>query len=177
MAASMLTATLGLLATASAHITPRQASCPIVFDGRVPSTATPADFDTANGGGWNPFNPDYVKGETLEWLDIILLPQGLEASLFDSANASSSPEVTISDLSIFNDQQGFRRAGLQFLEDTNAGSPGSSGQKTLHFSLRLDEERLFNLTHEYLVRDQQPLNSTDYTNKRLLTFELTDCMA
>jgi hypothetical protein len=154
MAARLFTAALGLAATATARIIPRQASCPIVFDGRVPSTAAPTDFDTANGGGWNPFNPGYVKGATLEWSDIILLPEGLEASLFDSANSSASPEVTISDLSIFNNQQGFRRAGLQFREDTNAGSPGSSGKKTLHFSLRLDEERLFNLTHEYLVRNK-----------------------
>lgn len=151
MLVSSITAAIGLVAAASARIVPCQAaSCPIVFDGRAPSTAAPADFDTANGGGWNPFNPGYVKGQTLKWSDIILLPS-VESSLFDAANASSSPEVTISDLSIFNNQQGFRRAGLQFAKDSNAGSPGSSGKKTLHFSLRLDEERLFNLTHEYLV--------------------------
>lgn len=152
MLASLLTAAIGLAATASARIVPRQAaSCPIVFDGRVPLTATPSDFDTANGGGWNPFNPSYVKGQSLKWSDIILLPRGVGSSLFDAANASSSPEVTISDLSIFNNQRGFRRAGLQFLKDSNAGSPGSSGRKTLHFSLRQDEARPFNLTHEYLV--------------------------
>lgn len=154
MLVALLTAAMGLAATTSAGLIPCQAaSCPVVFDGRVPATATPQDFDTANGGGWNPFNPNYVKGQSLAWSDIILLPSGLESSLFDApgANASASPEVTISDLSIFNNQRGFRRAGLQFLADRNAGSPGSEGQKTLHFSLRQDEARPFNLTHEYLI--------------------------
>lgn len=157
MLVSFITAAIGLAATTSARIIPCQAvSCPVVFDGRVPLTATPSDFDTANGGGWNPFNPNYVKGKTLAWSDIILLPSDIESSLFDATNASLSPEVTLSDLSIFNNQQGFRRAGLQFLKDTNAGSPGSSGQKTLHFSLRLDEGRPLNLTHEYLVCMRHP---------------------
>ncbi|KAF4777736.1 hypothetical protein HER10_EVM0006697 [Colletotrichum scovillei] len=132
--------------------------CPLVFDGRVPATATPQDFDTALGGGWNPYNPDYVKGASLSWSDIILLPEsapvstrpGSRSSRFDAAETKRALEVTISDASIFMNQRGFRRAGLLFAGDTNEGSPAGEGVKTLHFSVRLDLERPLNLTHEYL---------------------------
>ncbi|KAF5528513.1 hypothetical protein CGCA056_v000379 [Colletotrichum aenigma] len=123
--------------------------CPIIFDGRLPSTAVPTDFDAPNGGGWNPFNPSYVKGNALLWSDIVLLPS-VPASRFDAAAGSRAVEVTISDESIFMSQRGFRRAGLQFAADTNTGSPGGEGAKTLHFSVRQDAERPLNLTHEYL---------------------------
>ncbi|KAM0332046.1 hypothetical protein ACHAQA_002315 [Verticillium albo-atrum] len=124
--------------------------CPIVFDGRVPQTATPQDFDTAGGGGFNPFNPDFVKGNNLTWSEIILLPEIAPASRFDRANATRPLEVTISDESIFMTQNGFRRAGLQFAADTNNGSPANVGVKTLHFSLQTDPARPLNFTHEYL---------------------------
>ncbi|GKT63182.1 hypothetical protein ColTof3_10521 [Colletotrichum tofieldiae] len=124
--------------------------CPIVFDGRVPATATPQDFDSASGGGWNPYNPGYVKGEGLLWSDIILLPQVAPPSRFDAREEKRPLEVTISDKSIFMDQRGFRRAGLQFAMDANVGSPAGTGAKTLHFSVRQDPARPLNLTHEYL---------------------------
>ncbi|KAK1725030.1 hypothetical protein CaCOL14_011588 [Colletotrichum acutatum] len=132
--------------------------CPLVFDGRVPATATPQDFDTALGGGWNPYNPDYVKGANLSWSDIILLPEsapvstrpGSRSSRFDAAEKRRAIEVTMSDASIFMNQRGFRRAGLLFAGDTNEGSATGEGVKTLHFSVRLDLERPLNLTHEYL---------------------------
>ncbi|KXH49371.1 hypothetical protein CSIM01_11916 [Colletotrichum simmondsii] len=132
--------------------------CPLVFDGRAPATATPQDFDTALGGGWNPYNPDYVKGTNLSWSDIILLPEsapvstrpGSRSSRFDAAEKKRALEVTLSDASIFMNQRGFRRAGLLFAGDTNEGSPAGEGVKTLHFSVRLDLERPLNLTHEYL---------------------------
>ncbi|WYZ42563.1 hypothetical protein EsH8_VI_000262 [Colletotrichum jinshuiense] len=124
--------------------------CPLVFDGRVPAAASPADFDTANGGGWNPYNPDYVKGEGLKWSDIALLPAIAPPSRFDAADKKRPLEVTISDRSIFMNQRGFRRAGLQFSKDANNGSPANTGVKTLHFSVRQDAARPLNLTHEYL---------------------------
>ncbi|KAK0371671.1 hypothetical protein CLIM01_10973 [Colletotrichum limetticola] len=124
--------------------------CPLIFDGRVPAEATPQDFDTALGGGWNPYNPDYVKGANLSWSDIILLPGPAPSSRFDVAERKRPLEVTISDASVFMNQRGFRRAGLLFAEDTNEGSPAGEGVKTLHFSARLDLERPLNLTHEYL---------------------------
>lgn len=126
-------------------------SCPVVFDGRVPADAEVADFDANNGGGWMPFNPGYVKGETLEWSDIIKLPEVAEPSRFDVESGTIPLEVTLSDKSIFMTQNGFRRAGLQFLKDSNEGSPATTGKKTIHFSLRTDPARTLNLTHEYIL--------------------------
>ncbi|KAK1689493.1 hypothetical protein BDP55DRAFT_546147 [Colletotrichum godetiae] len=155
--------TLILLAVPSALASPSPCTaatiqCPLIFDGRVPATATPRDFDAPFGGGWNPYNPDYVKGANLSWSDIILLPgpvpvstrPGTRSSRFDAAEKKRPLEVTISDASIFMNQQGFRRAGLLFARDANEGSPAGEGVKTMHFSVRLDLERPLNLTHEYL---------------------------
>ncbi|KAF4984208.1 hypothetical protein FZEAL_548 [Fusarium zealandicum] len=125
-------------------------SCPVVFDGRVPSNASLTDFDTKNGGGWNPFNPDFVKGNDISWSDILLLPKTTTRSRFDAPVHGVPLEVTISDESIFMEQKGFRRAGLQFLKDDNEKSPASEGVKTLHFSIMQDESRPLNLSHEYL---------------------------
>jgi hypothetical protein len=124
--------------------------CPIIFDGRIPSAAKLADFDTSNGGGWSPFNPDYVKGQNLKWSEILLFPETTTPSRFDS-NSTKAVEVTLNDKSIFMTQKGFRRAGLQFNKDSNNGSPAGKGAKTIHFSILQDPARKLNLTHEYLV--------------------------
>lgn len=127
--------------------------CPIVFDGRIPSTLKLTDFDSYSTG--SPFGADYVKGNDLKWSDILLLPS-VPTSRFDGAvnGSSATPfkavEVTLSDKSIFQKQNGFRRAGLQFNGDTNTGSPGYTGIKTLHFSVKQDAQRPLNLSHEYL---------------------------
>ncbi|KAF6803593.1 hypothetical protein CSOJ01_10781 [Colletotrichum sojae] len=113
------------------------------------SSAEPVDFDTPDGGGWNPFNPDYVKGQGLLWSDIVLLPETDTPSRFDREADTRPPEVTISDASIFMNQRGFRRAGLQFREDANDGSPASTGVKTLHFS---------NVWHETAAYDANQFN-------------------
>jgi Glycoside hydrolase 131 catalytic N-terminal domain len=145
---------------AGSPVEPRAASpavikCPIIFDGRVPSTAQLSDFDSGNGGGWMPFNPGYVKGGSLAWSDIILLPTVSTPSRFD-ANGTVPLEVTLSDKSIFQSQNGFRRAGLQFSKDSNTGSPATKGVVTLHWSVMQDSKRKLNLTHEYLVRPRWP---------------------
>jgi hypothetical protein len=120
--------------------------CPLVFDGRVKTTTQLADFDSYST---SLFNPDYVKGQNLKWSQIIKFPETPNAH-FD--NETHKPfEVTISDESIFQNQRGFRRAGLQFQGDTNNGSPGSKGVKTIHFSLKWDAQRALNLSHEYLL--------------------------
>ncbi|KAK4128977.1 glycoside hydrolase family 131 protein [Parathielavia appendiculata] len=120
--------------------------CPIVFDGRVKTTTQLTDFDSSST---SQFNPDYVKGNNLKWSDIVKFPNTANAH-FD--NATYKPfEVTISDQSIFQTQYGFRRAGLLFNGDTNEGSPGSTGVKTIHFSLKWDAQRALNLSHEYLL--------------------------
>jgi len=120
--------------------------CPIVFDGRVKTTTELTDFDSY---GTSIFNPDYVKGNDIKWSQIIKFP-AVNGSRFDDAETHKPFEVTISDQSIFQQQRGFRRAGLQFQGDTNSGSPGSSGIKTIHFSLKWDAQRALNLSHEYL---------------------------
>lgn len=129
----------------------RAETCPVVFDGRVPSNASLTDFDKENGGGWNPYNPGFVKGNNITWSEILKLPKTKTSSRFDTAEGNLPLEVTISDESIFMKQLGFRRAGLQFNKDTNEGSPGAKGVKTLHFSIMQDASRPLNLSHEYLV--------------------------
>jgi hypothetical protein len=125
---------------------PGAVKCPIVFDGRVKASAALTDFDSAST---SPFNPDYVKGNNLTWSQILQFPKVAANARFD--NASYKPvEVTLSDASIFQSQHGFRRAGLLFQADSNTGSPGSSGVKTVHFSVHWDAQRALNLSHEYL---------------------------
>ncbi|ORX95871.1 hypothetical protein BCR34DRAFT_628945 [Clohesyomyces aquaticus] len=136
-----------LLLSTGAFAVPHPATasvkCPIVFDGRVPVGTAATFFDSSNAL----FNPDYVKGNDLKWSDILKLPAG-ESSRFDGA-AYQPVEVTLSDKSIFQQQKGFRRAGLQFIQDSSTGS-GTTGIKTLHFSVKQDAARPLNLTHEYL---------------------------
>jgi hypothetical protein len=116
--------------------------CSIVFDGRVPVNTAPTYFDTSNAL----FNPDYVKGNDLKWSQILKFPN--DSSRFDG-DKFTAVEVTISDQSIFQKQNGFRRAGLQFSKDAADGE-GGKGVKTLHWSVKQDSARPLNLTHEYL---------------------------
>ena len=119
--------------------------CPIIFDGRVPNGTAVTYFDTSN----SLFNPDYVKGANLKWSQILQVPS-VTKSKFDTGGYEPI-EVTISDASIFNNQTGFRRAGLQFSSDSSTG-PGDSGVKTIHWSVKQDPAKPMNLSHEYLVR-------------------------
>ncbi|KAK4248180.1 hypothetical protein C7999DRAFT_13858 [Corynascus novoguineensis] len=128
------------------HATAAEVQCPIVFDGRVSADAEPTDFDSSSS---SIFNPDYVKGNDLKWSEILQFPEAGSAHFDDETHKPF--EVTLSDESIFQTQQGFRRAGLQFKGDTNNGSPGSEGIKTIHFSVKIDPQRALNLSHEYLV--------------------------
>ncbi|KAF2841175.1 glycoside hydrolase family 131 protein [Patellaria atrata CBS 101060] len=118
--------------------------CPVVLDGRIPVGTAATVLDTNN----KYFNPDYVKGNNLKWSDIIKLPS-VPQSRFDAAVGAQALEVTISDKSIFMQQNGFRRAGLQFNGDSSDDA-SSKGVKTIHFSVRVDATRALNLTHEYL---------------------------
>lgn len=130
---------------AAPHIHKRtDPKCKIVFDGRVPVGTAPTAFDTYATA--TIFNPDYVKGNDLKWSEILKFPN--DSSRFDG-DKFTPIEVTLSDKSIFQKQNGFRRAGLQFLKDASDGE-GGKGVKTLHFSVKQDPTRPLNLTHEYL---------------------------
>lgn len=133
--------------------------CPIVLDGRVPTndSKTPTVFDTSNAL----FNPDYVKGNNLTWSQILKFPAS-EPSRFDGS-AYAAVEITISDQSIFQKQNGFRRAGLQFAKDSPQDS-SDEGVKTLHFSVKQDPARPLNLTHEYLNVWHE---AADYSNNQI----------
>ncbi|OTB06606.1 hypothetical protein M426DRAFT_104796 [Hypoxylon sp. CI-4A] len=147
MLSSILTTGLLLAASASARPTKRgtgEIKCPVILTGFVPSDLLPEDLDSY---ATSPFNPDYIRGDekfsqTTQFPDV-------EASHFDNSTTKAI-EVTINDKSIFQTQNGFRRAGLQIQGDTNEGGPGTEGVRTLHFSVKQDPERTLNLTHEYL---------------------------
>ncbi|GAP92008.2 putative glycoside hydrolase family 131 protein [Rosellinia necatrix] len=119
--------------------------CPVVLNGLVGVSLTPADFDSY---ATSPFNPDYVRGGE-KFSQTLRFPAVAASSRFDNAS-TKAVEVTINDRSIFQAQNGFRRAGLQIQGDTNEGGPGTVGIRTLHFSVKQDPQRRLNLTHEYL---------------------------
>ncbi|KAH9990382.1 hypothetical protein F4779DRAFT_610088 [Xylariaceae sp. FL0662B] len=136
-----------LASAASARLTKRgtgELQCPIILSGFVPADSTPTDFDSY---ATSPFNPDYIRGDE-KFSEILQFPD-VENSRFDN-ETSKSVEVTINDASIFQTQNGFRRAGLQIQGDENEGGPGTEGVRTLHWSVKQDPERTLNLTHEYL---------------------------
>ncbi|TRX90057.1 hypothetical protein FHL15_008976 [Xylaria flabelliformis] len=118
--------------------------CPIVLNGLVKSSLVLTDFDSY---ATSPFNPDYVRGS--EKFSQTLKFPNVTSSRFDNATTKAI-EVTIDDQSIFQTQNGFRRVGLQIQGDTNEGGPGTTGVRTLHFSVKQDPLRKLNLTHEYL---------------------------
>ncbi|KAI1634961.1 hypothetical protein F4809DRAFT_664652 [Biscogniauxia mediterranea] len=120
--------------------------CPVVLSGLVSSGATVADFDAA---ATSPFSPDFVRGSE-PFSQILLLPGVAPGSRFDN-DSTQALEVTIDDASVFQAQNGFRRVGLQFRDDSNeGGGRGAVGVRTLHWSVKQDPAKPLNLTHEYL---------------------------
>lgn len=148
MFSASLLLTLGATAVAAVpsdrSLMSASVKCPVVLEGRIPASAALTDFDVEN----DLFNSGYVKGNNLTWSDILLFPE-VPNSRFDNASYKSV-EVTISDESIFQKQYGFRRAGLLFANDTNEGSLGYQGLRTMHWSVKQDSARALNLSHEYL---------------------------
>ncbi|KAA8571311.1 hypothetical protein MFRU_046g00480 [Monilinia fructicola] len=155
---------LGLSLLTLASVAQAQ-DCPIYFDGRIPLGTTPSAFDNANS---SLYNPSYNFGANLTWSQIIKIPTGIPASLYDG-NSSQPFEVTLSDASIFapsptNIQLGFRRA--EMMPSSNNGSdPFTVGIKTLHFSILKDSARPLNLSHEYQIAF---LESADYSTNQFV---------
>jgi hypothetical protein len=132
-------------------------SCPVVFDGHVPRHATGATFDE----GKLPYNPRYDIGLNETWSQVLRFPK-VEQSLFDNSS-SKAVEVTIDDRAIFtpsptNAQVGFRRNEL--LPQPANVNDSVTGIKTLHFSIRTDNLRPLNYSHEYQL---VWLESQDYS--------------
>lgn len=140
-------ASVACFASVNAHPSRRNdISCPTVFDGRVPISATGATFVN----GQLPYDPSYILGANLTWADVLRFPAGAR-SLFDNSS-SKAVEVTIDDRAIFtpspdNRQVGFRRAEL-LPKPVNA-TDSATGLKTLHWSLKIDKSRPLNYSHEY----------------------------
>lgn len=137
---------------------PKKAStCPLVFDGRVPKTATGATFDQ----GLLPYNPKYDLGANLTWADVLVFPR-VPQSLFDNSS-TKAVEATIDDRAVFtpsptNAQVGFRRNEL--LPQPANVNDSVTGIKTLHWSMRSDIHRPLNYSHEYQL---VWLESQDYS--------------
>jgi hypothetical protein len=141
---------LATLASARPSFRSAQISCPVVLSGQVPASAQLAEFDSSS----SLFNPEYVRASAIPWSQILLFPN-VTNSRFDGPGYKSV-EVTINQSSIFQTQNGFRRAGLLLANDTNDQGPGTTGVRTLHWSVKQDPSRTLNLTHEYLVRISRP---------------------
>ena len=93
---SIIFASIIAAANAAGHSARKQdVSCPLVFDGRVPKSATGATFD--NDG--LPYDSAFVLGANVTWTDTLRFPRR-ESSLFHNSS-SKAVEVTISDRSIF----------------------------------------------------------------------------
>lgn len=136
---------LGLVLSAASAAS---VTCPIVVDARVPVGAIGADFDN----GALPFNSAYDLGQNQTWASVLKFPK-TPRSLFDTKQ-SKAVEVTLSDGSIFvpsatNVQRGFRRTEL--LPQPKNVSASVSGVKTWHLSIRRDEGRPLNYSHEYYL--------------------------
>lgn len=160
----LLTLASAVLASRAAghHAHHADISCPIVFDGRVPRSAVGGTFVN----GELPYDPAYVLGANLTWADVLKFPKTPQ-SLFDNSN-SKAVEVTIDDRSIFtpspdNRQTGFRRAEL--LPKPANATDSVTGLKTLHFSLKTDQSRPLNHSHEYqlLWLESQDYSANQFT--------------
>jgi len=157
MAKSLFLSAIALASTISAQ------QCPIQYDGRVPTAATLASFDTSA----SPYNPSYVFGQNLKWSTILQFPS-VATSLFD-ANGTKAVEVTINDNSIFapsssDIQTGFRRAELLPVSVTGTDA-STQGVKTVHFSIQKDTARPLNTSHEYQLFF---LESNDYSTNQVV---------
>lgn len=135
----------------------RSSACALVFDGRIPQSATGASFDN----GLLPYNPEYDLGANLTWPDVLRFPK-VAGSLFDSEK-DKAVEVTIDDRAVFtpsptNAQVGFRRNEL--LPQPANATDAVTGIKTLHWSMRTDVHRPLNYSHEYQL---VWLESQDYS--------------
>ncbi|KAH8657137.1 hypothetical protein BGZ60DRAFT_434784 [Tricladium varicosporioides] len=120
--------------------------CPVIIEGRIPQSTPLSTFDTTS----SPFSSTHVKGYNLNWSSILQFPP-IVPSKFDYPS-SKAVEVSITNSSVFlsggkNMQYGFRRAELIM---GNGSDATNVGVKTFHWSVKQDEGRSMNLSHEYM---------------------------
>jgi hypothetical protein len=120
--------------------------CKVVLDGRVPSTANTAWFDSNK----SPFLKTYAKPDELKWSQILTFPT-VPPAVFDLKNGGRPIQVNINERSLYQEQKAVRRAGLVIdpkgiLTDLEA----QTGVKTFHWSVRQPQDRKLNFTHEYM---------------------------
>jgi hypothetical protein len=106
------------------------------------------DFDE----GLLPFDPDFVLGQNQTFAEVLRFPS-ISPSVNDGQNYKPF-EVTLNDGSIFapsadNFQTGFRRTELLPENKGAATNASTSGVQTWHLSIRRDESRALNYSHEY----------------------------
>ncbi|EPS41330.1 hypothetical protein H072_4811 [Dactylellina haptotyla CBS 200.50] len=147
VSAILLTALSRVSAAPASKTTTAIGENPIVFDGRIPPLFRSEKFDSYDT---SPYNAEYVLGQE-PWSKVIHFPN-VEDSLFDVPLNGKSLTVTINGKSIFapggNPQTGFRRSEL--LPGPNSGNDiTTNGVTTHHFSLRTDNTRPLNYSHEY----------------------------
>lgn len=132
-----------------------EASCKILFDGRIPLSYTPEDL-TKNS---SLYNPQFVLGGNQTWAEVIkFVPT--PPSMFDLPSprlgfkSLAKPLLaTITDKSVFfpspdMPDTGFRRSEL--IPNPNTGNDSTVlGTTTVHWSIRTDPSHPLNYSHEY----------------------------
>jgi hypothetical protein len=121
-------------------------SCPVVFDGRVPSSADVGLFDRGETP-WGGLRPRDVK-----WSSILDFPGDIPPSMFDRESNSKPVQIGINDNSVLRPsnapaQTGYRRTEMIFMGN-KGNDPSTQGVKTFHWSV--GQGRPLNFSHEYL---------------------------
>ncbi|CZT19417.1 related to endoglucanase c [Ramularia collo-cygni] len=122
----------------------------ITLEARIPLNTTGQDVDQ----GVLPFSPTSVLGQNQTFAEVLKFPT-IPPSLNDGTQYKAV-EVTLNDNSIFapsatNKQTGFRRTELLPQNNAIPVNASTSGVQMWHLSVRRDESRQLNYSHEYYL--------------------------
>lgn len=140
----------GLIAVSAISLTDCCISRSITLDARISLNKTGQDIDQ----GLLPFNPSSVLGQNQTFAEVLRFPT-VPPSLNDGSQYKAV-EVTLNDDSIFapsatNKQTGFRRTELLPQNDALSVNASTSGVQIWHLSVKRDESRQLNYSHEYYL--------------------------
>jgi len=150
-----------MLSKALFALLPSLALGAIIWDGRVPQSATLEEFDSYST---SKYGAEYVLGEGQKWSSVLNFPSVAQQSLFDAKVDAKPIEVTINDQSIFNPgtaQTGFRRSELMPISN-NGSDPTVQGVTTHHVSILANTLKPLNYSHEY---QNVFVEAADYTHQ------------